>query len=111
MIGEFFVILSVAAQLFPRSLFARADDPFRMSGPIEIAPFDQKRIAPMTHTLRIGQIESTLAHRQIVHRIEQIRLPGAVIPHQTVHARRKFDPRLGNILKIDQRKFLQIHKP
>ena len=68
-----------------------------------INPFKHKHLLTPPDILRIGQIGTTLAKREIINGIQQIRFPHAVIPQQTIYVGRKTELRLADILIVKYR--------
>ena len=66
-----------------------------------VHPFQHEKSLPMPDTLRVGQIEITLAHGEMIHGVQYIRFPHPVIPDKTIKSRAKSDTCLGDILVVD----------
>ena len=70
---------------------------------------NHEKILVVGYDLRVDGIVRTLAERQKIDGIEEIRLPHAIMPQQAVHLRREVDVGRENILVIDDGDILEYH--
>ena len=110
MIGQLFVLLPAAAQLFLGIFFVRADDVLAAIFGRPVNAVDQKCVRTVAYALRIGKIESAFTDRQVMYGVEQVGFAGSVVAYQAVDLRRKLDMGFRNVLEVYQRQFVEVHK-
>ena len=71
-----------------------------------VKALDDKKILVVHHVLRIDRIRSTLAEREVIHRIEEVSLPHSVLSDETVHFGRERQVHLLQVFIIQNRNLL-----
>ena len=94
------ILLPVALELLLLSPLQSAVHLLRFPRIRLIKPLHHEELLPMQDILRVHRVHRTLAERQIIHRIQQIRLSHSVFADHTVQFRRKLQFRLRQILII-----------
>ena len=97
------VLLAVALEHLAPLAGKGAGDQLGASGVGQVAPLDHEEICAVADALTVGHAERRLAHREVVDRLHDVGLAGAVVPHKAVDAGAEPELLLGNILEVEQR--------
>ncbi len=68
-----------------------------------------KEIGSVQYVLRINRVKITLAQRQVMYGIQQVGFSFAVVARKAIYLFAEAQFLIGVVLKIDKRKFLQVH--
>ena len=109
MIGQALVFLGIAFQAFARIALERAGNRFMHFGVAEVIAVEHEKFLAVAHTLAIGHSQGALTHGKVIYGVYGVGFSGPVLARQAVDARREFELGLGNVLKVNQRQFPDIH--
>ena len=109
MLSQTGVGLLVALQLLLLTAFHATVHQFASTILILILTLYHEEVLIVGDDLRVDGIVSTLAERQEIHGIEEIRLSHAILPQQAVHLRREFYVGREDVLVIDDGNILEYH--
>ena len=104
------ILLAVALEHLAALAREGADDLLAPPRIGAVAPLDEEEVGSVADALPVGHLERRFAHRQVVDRIHDVGLSGAVVTHQAVDARAEGELLLGDVFEIEQRNFLQVHR-
>ena len=78
------VLLACALDALASATCKRADNLLVTFVVGRISTLDHKELLAVANALPIGHSEGRFAHREIVHRVDDVGLAGAIVAHQTV---------------------------
>ena len=110
MVREPVILLAVALEHLSALARKGADDLFALPPVGGVGALDEEKVGIVADALSVGHLQRRLAHRQVVDRIHDVGLSGAIVADQPVDTRTERELLAGDVLEIQQRDFLQKHR-
>ena len=108
MLRQFVVLLFIPFELFPLPT-ADGTKNILFASLIVIVTLQHTHILVVVDQLGIGRVDMTLAKREIVNGIQQIRFPHSAIPEKTIYFGGERNFCLENVFVIEYRKLFKYH--
>ena len=103
------ILFLVALKMLLRATLHAASHVLVLTRVIDIPGVEHEEITSVAYDLRIGDRTRTAAKRKIINGVKQVGLALTVVPYETIKLLRESKLRLGDILIIQYRQFIQKH--
>ena len=104
MVCQSLILLVVALYDLRCATLIGAYNPFVAVAFGAVVAFEQEELLAVAHALQVGHCKRRFTHREVIDRIDNICLAGAIIPDKAVEPLVEYEILLCKVLEIEYRK-------